>query len=246
MPQIRVLLVEDDTLSRELMAFYLRGEGMLVTEADSLSALRQSLRQVVPDIVVLDLMLGDGSGLDAMREIGEMGCGVIVLSSRDSPVDRILGLELGAHDYLAKPLEPRELALRIRNLHRLLASAGEQPAQELFRFGPYELDPLAHQLRRSNDGSVVTMTGTQFRLLELLVRHPNRVFERDTLVDQIFGRRWIGLSRSIDVLVSKTRARIDGTDEPTWIKSIRGVGYVFVGDVKRVRRKASEPASGER
>jgi DNA-binding response OmpR family regulator len=246
MAQIRVLLVEDDTLSRELMALYLKGEGMIVSEADSLAALRQSLRQAAPDIVVLDLMLGDGNGLDAMREIAEAGCGVIVLSSRDSPVDRILGLELGAHDYLAKPLEPRELALRIRKLYALLASAGEQPAQELFRFGPFELDPSAHQLRRSVDGSIVTMTGTQFRLLELLVRHPNRVFERDTLVDQIFGRRWVGLSRSIDVLVSKTRAHIDEAVDTTWIKSIRGVGYVFVGDVKRVRRKADEPASGER
>ena len=246
MPQIRVLLVEDDTLSRELMALYLKGEGIQVAEADSLAALRQSLRQAVPDIVVLDLMLGDGNGLDAMREINEAGCGVIVLSSRDSPVDRILGLELGAHDYLAKPLEPRELALRIRKLYALLASAGEQPAQEVFRFGRYELDPAAHQVREIADGTLVTMTGTQFRLLELLVRHPNRVFERDTLVDQIFGRRWVGLSRSIDVLVSKTRAHIDRPEEPTMIKSIRGVGYVFVGDVKRVRRKAGEPASGER
>lgn len=246
MPQIRVLLVEDDTLSRELMALYLKGEGMLVTEADSLASLRHALRQAVPDIVVLDLMLGDGNGLDAMREINEAGCGVIVLSSRDSPVDRILGLELGANDYLAKPLEPRELALRIKKLYGLLASAGEQPAHELFRFGPYELDPSAHQVRRVDDSSIIGMTGTQFRLLELLVRHPNRVFERDTLVDQIFGRRWVGLSRSIDVLVSKTRAHIDVRDEPTMIKSIRGVGYVFVGDVKRIRRKAGEPASGER
>ncbi len=239
MPQPSVLLIEDDQLVRQLVSEYLRSEGMTVSEASSLASAREALGAKRPDVAVVDLMLGDGSGLDLLREATEAGIGVIVLSSRGSPVDRILGLELGAHDYLNKPVEPRELALRIRRLASLVGAAQSGRADgEILAFRDFELDTVLRQLRHKGEG-VIELTGTQYRLLELFVRNPNRVFERDTLVEQIFDRQWVGLSRSIDVLVSKTRTRIDTPGEPTLIKSIRGVGYVFAAEVRRLKRGAA-------
>lgn len=239
MPQPSVLLIEDDQLVRQLVSEYLRSEGMIVNEASSLASAREALAGKRPDVAVVDLMLGDGSGLDLLREATEAGIGVIVLSSRGSPVDRILGLELGAHDYLNKPVEPRELALRIRRLASLVGAAQSGRADgEILAFRDFELDTVLRQLRHKTEG-VIELTGTQYRLLELFVRNPNRVFERDTLVEQIFDRQWVGLSRSIDVLVSKTRTRIDTPGEPTLIKSIRGVGYVFAAEVRRLKRGAA-------
>jgi DNA-binding response OmpR family regulator len=237
MPQPNVLLVEDDRLVRNLVAEYLRSEGMSVAEASSLASAKEALNLQRPDVAVVDLMLGDGSGLDLIREIGDMGPGIIVLSARGSPVDRILGLELGAHDYLNKPVEPRELALRIRRLAGLVgaAKAGRTDG-EILVFRDFELDTVLRRLAHKERGPV-ELTGTQYRLLELFVRNPNRVFERDTLMEQVFDRQWVGLSRSIDVLVSKTRTKIDAPGEPTLIKSIRGVGYVFAADVRRRRRE---------
>ena len=237
MAQPTVLLVEDDRLVRNLVGEYLRSEGMTVTEASSLASAKEALGLQRPDVAVVDLMLGDGSGLDLIREIGGIGLGIIVLSARGSPVDRILGLELGAHDYLNNPVEPRELALRIRRLAGLVgaAKAGRVDG-EILAFRDFELDTVLRRLNHRALG-VVELTGTQYRLLELFVRNPNRVFERDTLMEQVFDRQWVGLSRSIDVLVSKTRAKVDTPGEPTLIKSIRGVGYVFAADVRRRRRE---------
>ncbi len=236
MAQPNVLLVEDDQLVRQLVAEYLRSEGMAVTEASSLASAKEALGRGRPDVAVVDLMLGDGSGLDLLREAGDMGLGIIVLSARGSPVDRILGLELGAHDYLNKPIEPRELALRIRRLAGLVGAAKMgQSNGDILAFRDFELDTVLRQLRHRAEG-LVELTGTQYRLLELFVRNPNRVFERDTLVEQVFDRQWVGLSRSIDVLVSKTRAKVDLPGEPTLIKSIRGVGYVFAADVRKQKR----------
>jgi two-component system OmpR family response regulator len=237
----RVLLIEDDDLVRRLVADCLRSDGMAVVEASGFAAARDAFASSQPEVAVVDLMLGDGSGLDLVREASQAGICVIVLSARGSSPDRILGLELGAHDYLIKPVEPRELALRIRRLVALVdAARAGNAGGTVLAFRDFELDTALLRLRHKTLGNV-PLTGTQYRLLELFVRHPNRVLERDTLCTRIADRSPAdrgpaGRSRAIDVLVSKTRARIDVPGQPTLIKSIRGKGYVFAAEVRRLNR----------
>lgn len=230
---MRVLLIEDEPLTRESMAIYLRSEGMDVHEAQNVSDAARKLSRETPDVAVVDIMLGDGSGFDLIKSLSSSGVGIIVVSARGSALDRVLGLELGADDYVTKPVEPRELALRIRKLHaRMVPAAPAEKSRGIYEFAGYELDTVSQTLRDSA-GHPVDLTGAQLRLLELLVQSPNRVFERDTIAEHIHGRQWITEGRAVDVLVSKLRAKIDAPDAPSLIRSVRGVGYLFATEVKR-------------
>jgi two-component system phosphate regulon response regulator OmpR len=225
-----VLLIDDDARLGEMLAQYLGAAGLQVQRAESLAAGRRQLAQRPPDALVLDLMLPDGDGLELCREIraqaGLRQLPLLMLTARGEPLDRILGLELGADDYLPKPFEPRELLARLRALLRRAgpASSGEQA--ELLRFGRLEID-LGARLARL-EGQPCELTSHQFDLLLVLARSPGRVLSREAIMDALKGEPLEAFDRSIDVHISRIRQAIeDDPRQPRRVLTVRGAGYVF-------------------
>jgi two-component system, OmpR family, response regulator len=232
-----VLVVDDDAEIRKLLGEYLERNGFRVSLATDGSEMRRALDRSRPDIVVLDLMLPGDSGLKLCRDLRvESSLPVIMLTARAEEVDRIVGLEMGTDDYLAKPFSPRELVARIRSILRrargfaLPAGGG---AQQL-RFAGWTLDLAVRQLV-APDGVVVALSGAEFKLLTVFVEHPNRVLDRNQLMDLTVGRDGAPFDRSIDVQVSRLRVRLrDDAREPRIIKTVRNEGYVLAAVVERV------------
>ena len=221
----RVLIVEDDPDLAAMVAEYLGRSGFDVAQAGSIAVARQRLAADPFDIVVLDVMLPDGDGFDLCREI-RVGSTVpiLMLTARGDATDRIVGLELGADDYLPKPFEPRELLARMRAILR--RGRLETPTRELLRFGRLEIDRDARELRI--DGEPRALTGYQFDLLWVLARSAGRVLSRDALMERLRGHDVEAFDRSLDVHVSRIRAAIeDDPREPRRILTVRGAGYVF-------------------
>jgi two-component system OmpR family response regulator len=232
-----VLVVDDDAEIRKLLGEYLERNGFRVSLATDGTEMRRALDRSRPDIVVLDLMLPGDSGLKLCRDLRvESSLPVIMLTARADEVDRIVGLEMGADDYLAKPFSPRELLARIRSILRRargLASPASGGAHQL-RFAGWTLDLAVRQLL-APDGVVVALSGTEFKLLSVFVEHPNRVLDRNQLMDLTVGRDGAPFDRSIDVQVSRLRVRLrDDAREPRIIKTVRNEGYVLAAVVERV------------
>ena len=232
-----VLVVDDDAEIRKLLGEYLERNGFRVSLATDGTEMRRALDRSRPDIVVLDLMLPGDSGLKLCRDLRvESSLPVIMLTARADEVDRIVGLEMGADDYLAKPFSPRELVARIRSILRRargLASPAGGGAHQL-RFAGWTLDLAARQLV-APDGVVVALSGAEFKLLSVFVEHPNRVLDRNQLMDLTVGRDGAPFDRSIDVQVSRLRVRLrDDAREPRIIKTVRNEGYVLAAVVERV------------
>lgn len=224
----RLLLVDDDARLTSMLGDYLTAAGFEVEAAHSLAQGRQALEAALPDLLVLDLMLPDGDGLDFCRSLrGEARTRrlpVLMLSARGEPMDRILGLELGADDYLAKPFEPRELQARVKALLRRAEPEGQ--ADDVLRFGRLEIDLAARVARL--DGKPCDLTSHQFDLLVVLAQSPGRVLSRDQIMDALKGHPLDAFDRSIDVHVSRIRALIeDDAKNPRRVLTVRGVGYVF-------------------
>ncbi|MBX3603370.1 MAG: response regulator transcription factor [Rubrivivax sp.] len=225
----RLLLIDDDTRLTEMVGSYLRGNGFEVETAPSLAAGRQRLQAGLYDALVLDLMLPDGDGLDFTRELRReprtRRLPLLMLTARGEPTDRIVGLEIGADDYLPKPFEPRELLARVKALLR--RAAPEALADdEVLRFGRLEIDLGARQARL--DGRPCELTGHQFELLTVLARSPGRVLSRDQIMDALKGHPLEAFDRSIDVHISRIRAVIeDDPKAPRRVLTVRGAGYVF-------------------
>ena len=224
----RLLLIDDDARLAAMVGGYLRGHGFEVDHAASLGAGREHLAREPYDALLLDLMLPDGDGLELTRELRADArlrrLPLLMLTARGEPMDRIVGLELGADDYLPKPFEPRELLARIKALLRR-ASPEAEPA-ELLRFGRLEIDLGARQARL--DGQVCELTSHQFELLLVLARNPGRVLSRDRIMDALRGHPMEAFDRSIDVHISRIRALIeDDPKSPQRVLTVRGVGYVF-------------------
>ncbi len=227
-PMNRVLMIDDDRRLTDMVAAYLRGHGFEVECAGSLAAGREALNQRRFDALVLDLMLPDGDGLAVTTELRSQArtrrLPLLMLTARGEPTDRIVGLELGADDYLAKPFEPRELLARLNALLRRAAPGDD--AGEVLSFGRLEIDLGAHEARL--DGKPCDLTGHQFELLTVLARSPGRVLSRDQIMDALKGRPADALDRSIDVQISRIRAAIeDDPKEPRRLLTVRGTGYVF-------------------
>jgi two-component system OmpR family response regulator len=232
-----VLVVDDDAEIRKLLGEYLERNGFRVSLATDGTEMRRALDRSRPDIVVLDLMLPGDSGLKLCRDLRvESSLPVIMLTARAEEIDRIVGLEMGADDYLAKPFSPRELLARIRSILRRargLASPAGGGAHQL-RFAGWTLDLAARQLV-APDGVVVALSGAEFKLLSVFVEHPNRVLDRNQLMDLTVGRDGAPFDRSIDVQVSRLRVRLrDDAREPRIIKTVRNEGYVLAAVVERV------------
>ncbi|HRH80588.1 MAG TPA: response regulator [Thiobacillaceae bacterium] len=225
-----ILVVDDDAGIRDLLAEYLGQQGFTVSTARDGREMDTRLEQSRPDLVVMDLMLPGEDGLALTRRVkASAGCPVIMLSARGEDIDRIVGLEVGADDYLAKPFNPRELLARIRAVLRrgaTQAAEGDPAANETARFGPFALDLAAQCLSR--DGAEIPLTHAEFALLKLFVEHPNRALSRDQIMDWLKGYDRDPFDRSIDVRVTRLRKKLeDDPANPVYIRTVWGQGYLF-------------------
>ena len=228
-------MVDDDAELRKLLQGYLGEQGFEVVAVEDGPAMRLALEADAFDLVILDLMLPGDDGLALCRELRTRSrIPILMLTARGDELDRIIGLEMGADDYLPKPFHPRELLARIRSiLRRVQDAAGERPAREL-RFAGWTLDVGMRHLVGA-DGVTVPLSSGEFRLLQALAENANRVMSRDRLMDVLSGREAGPFDRSVDVMISRLRRRLgDDGREPELIKTVRNERYVLAAKVERV------------
>ena len=231
-----ILVVDDEPNIAELIELYLSREGYHVVKAGAGEAAVRAVAEHRPRLVVLDIGLPDIDGLEVCRRLRQTSTiPVIFLTARDGEVDRVVGLELGADDYVTKPFNPRELLARIKSVLRRHRSVPENLQPERARalqFAGWTLDLSARNLI-SPQQVVVALSGAEFRLLRVFLSYPNRVLSRDQLMDLTVGREADPLDRSVDVQVSRLRQRLgDDAREPAIIKTVRGEGYVLAASVE--------------
>lgn len=217
----RVLVVDDDAALAEMLTIVLRGEGFEPFHvADGTQAL-SAVREIRPDLVLLDLMLPGMNGIDVCRVLRQdSGVPIVMLTAKSDTVDVVLGLESGADDYMVKPFKPKELVARIR---ARLRRTDDEPA-EMLSIGPVEIDVPAHKVTR--DGVPISLTPLEFDLLVALARKPRQVFTRDVLLEQVWGYRHPADTRLVNVHVQRLRAKVETDPEnPEIVLTVRGVGY---------------------
>ncbi len=224
----RILVVDDDTALRELVTSYLAASGYQVEGVGDGVAFRASMTRQGADLVVLDLMLPGEDGLSLLKWLRtDGGPLVIIVSARGEEVDRVVGLEVGADDYLAKPFGPRELLARVRAVLR--RHGGNAPAPKetgIQAFGPFRLDLATHVL--THDGGEIPLTSGEFTLLRIFLEHPNQVLTRDHLITLVKGYDRSPFDRSVDVRVTRLRRKIEPNPEaPIYLRTIWGEGYLF-------------------
>lgn len=234
-----ILIVDDDRDIRDLLSEYLQKQGYRVSVASDGRSMRIALSRSAPDLIVLDLMLPGDDGLTLCREVrAQSDIPIIMLTARGEEVDRIVGLEMGADDYLSKPFSPRELVARIKSILRRSRSlpSNLKPEQvRTFKFAGWMLDVATRNLV-SPAGVNVALSGTDYKLLRIFLDHPNRVLNRDQLIDMTQSRDAGPFDRSIDLQVSRLRKRLeDNPKEPSIIKTARGEGYVLAAEVMMER-----------
>ncbi len=226
-----ILVVDDQQEIRDVVQEYLTGEGFRVSTANDGAGMRRVLSQAPADLVILDLMLPGEDGLTLARALRSLsGIGIIILTGRGETVDRIIGLEMGADDYLPKPFHLRELLARVKSVLRRVQSRtgeGPQPARSHARFAGWSLDLSSRELA-SPTGEQVRLTTGEFDLLAAFVRNANQVLSRDRLLDLARNREAGPFDRTIDVQVGRLRRKLeDDPQNPTLIKTVRGSGYIF-------------------
>jgi DNA-binding response OmpR family regulator len=222
-----ILVVEDETTLRETLAEALEAEGYRVVGAADGREAVERFRAERPDLVLLDLMLPELSGVEVTRIIrAESGVPIVMLTAKDAEVDKVVGLELGADDYVTKPFSLRELSARIRALFRRSETRAAEPPPTHIDLGRVQLDLAGHRLLR--DGVELPLKPKAFDLLAFLVRHPGQVFTRDQLLEHVWGYDYAGETRTVDVHVHWLRSRIEeDAANPQLLHTVRGVGYVL-------------------
>ena len=227
-----LLVVDDDPEIRELTEAYLSQQGFDVACVATGEAMDAYLQEHNVDLIILDLMLPGEHGLSIARRLkNESNVPVVIVSAQGDDIDRIVGLEVGADDHLAKPFNPRELLARIRAVLRRVRSGGgnDSASQSKIQFGKFALDMSSHQL--STADTLVPLTSGEFDLLAILVTHPNKVLDRDRILDLLTGAERSPFDRSIDVRVTRLRGKIEADPSvPVFIKTIWGKGYMFCPD----------------
>ncbi len=233
---IRLLLVDDEPTLREPLAEYLASQGFAVRQAESAALARSEIARELPDLVLLDIMMPGEDGLSLTRHLVETRrVPVILLTARGEAMDRILGLEMGADDYIVKPFEPRELVARIRSVLRRAARAAAEGADDdwHYLFEGWRLDPLKRRLT-DPQGILVPLSTAEFRMLVAFLDHPRAVLDRDRLLDMVQGREAHLFDRAVDNQISRLRRKIEPErGAPQLILTVRGGGYRFAADVTR-------------
>lgn len=233
---VKLLVVDDEATLREPLAAYLGRQGFVVREADSAAAARAALVVDTPDLVLLDVMMPGEDGLSLCRHLVEAkSIPTILLTAKGETTDRIVGLEIGADDYVVKPFEPRELVARIRSVLRRAGKAAP-PAEDdaHYEFEGWQLDPLKRRLT-DPEGTTVPISTAEFRLLTAFLDRPRQVIDRDRLLDLVQGREAHLFDRAVDNQVSRLRRKIEADSRnPHFIQTVRGGGYRFAADVRRV------------
>jgi DNA-binding response OmpR family regulator len=234
-----IMVVDDEAEARELVGDYLKMHGFEVTLCDGGASLRQRMASATPDLVVLDLNMPEEDGLSIVRDLkAKSRIPVIMLTATASPIDRVVGLELGADDYLPKPCELRELVARVRSVLRRSAAQEPAPApanqNRTVKFGTKWLDLDAHHLRDDAD-AIFPLTASEFNLLKAFAENPRRVLSRERLLDLANARDPDAFDRAIDVRITRIRKKIEPTPEnPQIIRTVRGAGYLFSPDGRDV------------
>lgn len=234
---VSLLLVDDEQQLREPLADYLSRQGFAVTQAASAAEARSLLRDTRPDLVLLDVMMPGEDGLSLCRHLSEsQAIPTILLTARGEATDRIVGLEIGADDYVVKPFEPRELVARIRSVLRRAAKGPIAPVEdEVFEFDGWQLDPLKRRLTDA-EGVMVSISSVEFRLLMAFLEHPRQVLDRDRLLDMVQGREAHLFDRAVDNQISRLRRKIEvDSRNPALIQTVWGGGYMLAADVRKVR-----------
>ena len=233
----RLLVVDDDPELTELLCDYLGNNGYQVETACDGAEMLRKLPECQPDLLILDVMLPGEDGLTLCRNLrARSRLPILMLTARGDDMDRIIGLEMGADDYLAKPFHPRELLARIKSILRRSQDHGSQDAPpRALRFAGWTLDLAARNLVGA-DGVVIALSSGEFRLLHLLSETPNSVFSRDQLMDALAGREAGPFDRTIDVMISRLRRRLnDDARDPSLIKTVRSEGYMLAARVERLK-----------
>lgn len=231
-----ILIVEDDADIRRLVGELLVREGFLLAEAESAEAMDLCLQRTVPDLVILDLMLPGEDGLSICRRLrAQSDMPILILSAKADEIDRVIGLELGADDYLVKPFGPRELLARVRALLRRGRGAMVVPIQNRrLAFESFIVDLDARQVTASG-ADVLTLTTAEFDLLACFVQSPRRVLSRDQILDRVSGRSADPFDRTVDMLVSRLRRKLSDAGAPSGLVStVRNGGYLFTAQVRQV------------
>ena len=227
----RVLVVDDEPGIRKVLCAYLEREGFIVEEAgDGLSALaRFEDGGEPPDLVLLDIGLPGVDGLEVLRRLrAATDVYVLLVTARADEVDRLVGLGVGADDYITIPFSPREVVARVRAVLRRPRVGPERPETSALVFDGLDVDEERREVLR--DGHEVALSALEFDLLLLLARHPRRVFSREQILEQVWGTNWVGDDRVVDVHIRSLRQRLgDDASRPAWIGTVRGVGYRFLG-----------------
>lgn len=224
----KLLLVDDDPELRELISAFLAKQGYDIIAVGDGHAMDDALARGEVDLIILDLMLPGEGGLSIARRLKREGdTPIIIVSAQGEEMDRIIGLEVGADDYMGKPFNPRELLARVRAVLRRTSSAPDNA--QVAEFGDFRLDVNAHRLTK--DGKIVPLTSGELDLLSILVRFPNRVLDRDRILDLLTGAERSPFDRSIDVRVTRLRSKIEPDPAtPVYIRTVWGKGYIFCPD----------------
>jgi DNA-binding response OmpR family regulator len=226
----RILIVEDEPHIVELVRYNLVQEGFQVSVAYDGAEALQKAKQDCPDLVILDLMLPYVDGLEVCRHLRrESAVPILMLTAKDGEQHRVVGLEMGADDYVTKPFSPPELVARVRAILRRTNREAPRPGGTPLRVGGLVLDPTTHEVTLND--RLIELTTKEFDLLQLLLGHPSRVFTRDFLLEHIWGYDYFGSTRTVDMHISRLREKIeDDPNNPTYITTVRGVGYKLKKD----------------